>query len=92
MQTAHSITNVSFSATFDPIPPSEGGGSSLTVNFQVFDSGPNHIAGLFVTTDSWATWQIVPSRFASFAGSGENWVASFPRGHASHVRVRHILR
>ena len=77
MQTAFSISNVSFSATFNPLPPSEGGGSSLTVNFQIFNQGPNHIAGIFVTTDGWANWQIVPARFVSFGGGGENWVANF---------------
>jgi hypothetical protein len=77
MQTAFSITNVTFSATFNPLPPSEGGGSSLSVNFQIFNKGPNHIAGLFATTDSWATWQLVPARFVDFSDGGENWVANF---------------
>lgn len=77
MQTANSITNVRFSATFNPIPPSVGGGSSLSVNFQVFNRGPNHIAGLIVTTDSWRTWQEIPARFDSFSDGGENWLANF---------------
>src|SRR5271165_5384804 len=80
MQTAFSISNVSFSALFNPLPPSEGGGTSLSVNFQVFNQGPNHIAGLFVTTNSWATWQIVPANFVSFTDGGENWVANFSVG------------
>ena len=77
MQTAFSIRNVRFSATFNPLPPTEGGGSSLSVNFQVFDIGPNHIAGVFVTTNSWATWQMVPAQFVNFGNGGENWTASF---------------
>ncbi len=77
MQTAFSISNVRFSASFNPLPPAEGGGSSLSVNFQVFNSGPNHIAGLYVTTNGWAAWQIVPARFVSFSDGGENWVANF---------------
>ena len=85
MQTAFSITNVGFSATFNPLPPGEGGGSSLSVNFQVFNIGPNHIAGIFVTTDSWATWQMVPAQFVSFSNGGENWTASF--GVSTQVRT-----
>lgn len=77
MQTAFSISNVTFSASFNPLPPSQGGGTSLTVNFQIHNRGPNHISGLYVTTDSWATWQIVPGRFVDFNDGGENWVANF---------------
>ncbi len=77
MQTAFSITNVSFSATFNPTPSPGEEGSSLSVNFQVFNIGPNHIAGILVTTDSWATWQMVPARFVNFSDGGENWNASF---------------
>jgi len=77
MQTAFSISNVTFSASFNPLPSSEGGGTSLTVHFQIFNRGPNHISGLYVTTDSWATWQIVPARFVDFTDGGENWVANF---------------
>ncbi len=77
MQTAFSITNVQFSATFNPLPPSEGGGSSLSVTFQIFNIGPNHISGLYATTDSWATWQVIPAHFVDFGGGGENWAANF---------------
>jgi hypothetical protein len=77
MQTAFSITNVTFKASFNPLPPTQGGGSSLSVNFQIFDRGPNHLAGLFVTTNSWATWQVVPAGFVGFSGGGEDWAASF---------------
>ena len=77
MQTAFSINNVSSSATFNPLPVSEGGGSSLSVSFDIFNNGPNHIAGLFVTTDSWASWQIVHAQFVQFIAEGENWRANF---------------
>ncbi len=78
MQTAFSIDNVSSSATFDQ---GEGGEfSSLSVTFDIFDRGPNHIAGLFVTTDSWKTWQIVHAQFITFIDGGENWSASFSVG------------
>ncbi len=77
MQTAFSINNVSSSATFNPLPVSEGGGSSLSVSFDIFNRGPNHIAGLYVTTDSWFTWQIVHAEFVQFITGGENWSASF---------------
>jgi hypothetical protein len=77
VQTAFSINNVSSSATFNPLPVSEGGGSFLSVSFDIFNRGPNHIAGLFVTTDSWASWQIVHAKFVQFIADGENWSASF---------------
>jgi len=85
MQTAFSITNVTFSAGFNPVPPTEGGGSSLSVNFQILNRGPNHIAGLFVTTNSWATWQVIPAGFVSFSSEGENWTANF--GVQTQVRT-----
>ena len=77
MQTAFSIENVSSSASFNPLPVSEGGGSSLSVSFDIFNSGPNHIAGLFVTSGSWASWQIVHAQFVQFIDGGENWSAGF---------------
>ena len=77
MQTAFSIDNVSSSATFNPLPVSEGGGSSLSVSFDIFNNGPNHIAGLFATTDSWASWQIVHAQFVQFIDGGESWSAGF---------------
>jgi hypothetical protein len=73
VQTAFYIDNVSSSATFDQ---GEGEESSLSVTFDIFNRGPNHIAGLFVTTDSWGTWQIVHAQFVSFNDGGENWSAS----------------
>ena len=77
MQTAFSITDVTSSPTFNPLPPTMGGGSSLTVNFQILNQGPNHIAGLIVTTNSWATWQMVPASFVRFIGTAESWTAHF---------------
>ena len=77
MQTAFSIDNVSASATFNPLPVSEGGGSALSVSFDIFSNGPNHVAALYVTADSWATWQIVHASFVQFIDGGENWTASF---------------
>jgi hypothetical protein len=77
MQTAFSITDVTFTATFNPLPPALGGGSSLTVNFQIFNQGPNHLAGLIVTTNSWATWQMLPATFVRFSGTSESWTAHF---------------
>jgi hypothetical protein len=75
MQTAFSIADVTFSGTFNPLPPGVGGGSSLAVNFQIFNQGPNHIAGLIVTTNSWATWQMLPASFVRFSGTAETWTA-----------------
>lgn len=77
MQTAFSITNVTSSGRFNPLPVSQGGGSSLSVNFQILNRGPNHLAGIYVTTNSWATWQIIPAAFESFSSEGENWTANF---------------
>jgi hypothetical protein len=77
MQTAFSITDVTFSATFNSLPQALGGGSSLTVNFQIFNQGPNHLAGLLVTTNSWATWQMLPASFVRFSGTSESWTAHF---------------
>jgi hypothetical protein len=75
MQTAFSIADVTSSATFNPLPPGLGGGSTLRVNFQIFNQGPNHIAGLIVTTNSWATWQMLPASFVRFSGTAETWTA-----------------
>jgi hypothetical protein len=75
VQTALSITNVTFSASFNPIPPSQGGGSSLSVGFDVLGRGPNHIAGMYVTADSWGNWEEVHARFSNFTSNGEHWTA-----------------
>jgi len=76
MQTAFNITNVTFSATFDPEPPE----NALLVNFQIFNKGPNHVAGIIVTTNDWVTSQVAPARFVSFSDGGENWSVSFSGG------------
>ncbi len=77
MQTASFIVGVSASATFSPLPVSAGGGSSLSVTFYIFQNGPNHIAGIYVTTDNWYTWQVVHAKFVEFIDFGEQWSASF---------------
>jgi len=79
MQTAFNINNVTSSAFFSPDLGEAGGTglSTLSVSFDIFNRGPNHIAGLFVTTDSWGSWQIVHAQFEHFIDEGENWSASF---------------
>jgi hypothetical protein len=81
-QTAFSITNVSFSGSivegFLPDSPTPVFFPQLSVNFQIFNSGPNHVAGLIVTTDSWVTSQIVPAAFQGFGAGFEFWRAIFP--------------
>ena len=72
MQTAFSITNVTFSA--DPVAP---GLISLSVNFQIFNNGFSHVAGLVVTTDFWRTSQIAPAAFQGFGAGFEFWRADF---------------
>ena len=46
MQTAFSIDNVSFT---DPVAPTV---VDLIVEFQIFNNGPSHVAGLVVTTSA----------------------------------------
>jgi hypothetical protein len=85
VQTANIIFPVSPSATFNPLPVSEGGGSSLSVDFDIFNNGLNHIAGIYVTTNNWFTWQVVHAQFVQLITDGEpfpqpvgeNWNASF---------------
>jgi hypothetical protein len=72
MQTAFSIANVTFSA--DPEAP---GVVVLSVNFQIFNNGPSHVAGLIVTTDFWVTSQVAPAAFQGFGGGFEFWRADF---------------
>jgi hypothetical protein len=72
MQTAFSITAVTFSA--DPVAP---GVVALSVNFQIFNNGPSHVAGLIVTTDFWITSHIAPAVFQGFGAGFEFWRADF---------------
>jgi hypothetical protein len=72
MQTAFSITDVSFSA--DPVAP---GVVALTVNFQVNNNGPSHVAGLMVTTDFWITSHVAAASFQGFGAGFEFWRADF---------------
>ena len=72
MQTAFSIKNVSFFA--DPVAP---GVVELEVNFQIFNNGPSHVAGLVVTTDFWITSQVAIAKFQGFGGGFEFWQATF---------------
>jgi hypothetical protein len=72
MRTATSVTNVTFNA--DPVAP---GTVELTVNFQIHNSGPSHVAGLFVTTDFWITSSVAPARFLNFGLGFEFWQVVF---------------
>jgi hypothetical protein len=72
MQTAFSITNVSFSA--NPVAP---GVVALTVDFRVSNNGPSHVAGLVVTTDFWITSHVAPGAFKGFGAGFESWRANF---------------
>ena len=80
MQTAFSINNVSSNSS--PVGESNEGPAAinLSVSFDIFNQGPNHIAGLYVTTDSWFTWQVVHAQFVTFINGGESWSASFTSG------------
>jgi hypothetical protein len=75
VQTAFSIMNVSFDA--DPVAPGE---VVLSVDFQIHNNGPSHVAGLVVTTDFWITSSIVPARFQGFGAGFEFWHAGFTAG------------
>jgi hypothetical protein len=81
-QTAFSIANVTFTGGivegFLPGSPVPVFFPQLTVNFQVFDRGPNHVAGLIATTDSWKTSQIVTAAFQGFGAGFEFWRAIYP--------------
>jgi len=72
MQTAYSINNVSFAA--DPVAP---GTVVLTVNFEIYNNGPSHVAGLVVTTNYWVTSTIAPATFQGFGAGFEHWKAEF---------------
>ena len=80
VQTAFSITNVTFSANH--VAP---GVVSLIVDFQVHNNGPSHVAGLAVTTDFWGSSHIVPAVFQSFGAGFEFWHASFSVNTSSSV-------
>src|SRR5262245_61847717 len=51
--------------------------SSLRVDFQVFNNGPSHVAGLIVTTDFWKTSHVVTAAFQGFGAGFEFWRATF---------------
>ena len=72
MQTAFSITDVSFNA--DPVAPNV---VVLEVDFRIHNSGPSHVAGLMVTTDFWVTSQVAGARFQGFGAGFEFWKATF---------------
>jgi hypothetical protein len=72
MQTAFFIDNVSFTA--DPVAP---GVVVLSVDFQIHNNGPSHVAGLVVTIDFWVTSHIAPATFTGFGQGFEFWHASF---------------
>jgi hypothetical protein len=72
VQTAFNIANVSFSP--DPVA---SGVVELTVNFQIFNNGPSHVAGLIVTTDFWVTSHVAPAAFQGFGAGSESWRATF---------------
>ncbi len=79
-QTAFSIANVTFSGSLGGFAGNE---PHLSVDFQIFNRGPFHVAGLIVTTDFWVTSQVAPATFQSFGAiSGlpfgfEFWRATF---------------
>jgi hypothetical protein len=90
-QTAFSIRNVTFSGSmvegFQPGSPVPVFFPQLSVQFRIFNRGPNHVAGLIVTTDSWASSQIVPAKFQGFGDDFENWSATFPSSPALSAPV-----
>jgi hypothetical protein len=72
MQTAFSITGVSFNAEVV-----EDEGARLNVDFEVHDTGPSHVAGLVVTTDFWTTSQVVLAAYQRTTDGFEVWHADF---------------
>jgi hypothetical protein len=72
MQTAFSISSVSFSA--NPVAPNV---VDLIVNFHISNNGPSHVAGLVVTTDFWVTSHVAPAAFQGFGAGFEAWRAVF---------------
>ena len=73
MQTAFFINNVS-----PTIATPVSGLVSVTVDFQIHNNGPAHVAGLVFTTDDWKTTQVVPAVFQGFGQGFEFWSASPP--------------
>jgi len=86
MQTAFSITNVTFSA--DPVAP---GQVNLTVKFQIHNNGPSHVAGLVVTTDFWITSHIASAVFQGFGAGFEFWQASFSVSASTPVTFEFVI-
>jgi hypothetical protein len=82
-QTAFSISNVTSSVSakeYFPSGPSPAFFQQLSVDFQIRNSGPNHVAGLVVTTNNWVSSQVVAAQFNSFGDDFEFWSATFPQG------------
>jgi hypothetical protein len=86
MQTAFSITGVTFSANH--LAP---GLIGLSVNFQIFNNGPSHVAGLVVTTDFWGTSQIAPAAFQGFGAGFEFWRANFSVSGVSSATFEFVI-
>jgi hypothetical protein len=86
MQTAFSITNVSFSA--GAVFP---GTISLTVDFEIHNNGPSHVAGLIVTTDFWKTSHVAPAVFQSFVANFERWKATFQVSGVASVDFEFVI-
>ena len=86
MQTAFSITDVSFSA--DPVAP---GVVALTVDFRIFNNGPSHVAGLVVTTDFWITSQVAPAAFQGFGPGFEFWRSGFQVAASPPVTFEFVI-
>jgi hypothetical protein len=98
-QTAFSIVNVTFVGSVQETFVGEGGVPEffpqLSVEFVIDGRGPNHVAGLILTTDSWVTSQVVPAAFQSFgnipgvSNQVENWEVTLQLG--SPVAVEGLI-
>ncbi|HZR17348.1 MAG TPA: hypothetical protein VFE51_08475 [Verrucomicrobiae bacterium] len=86
MQTAFSITDVSFIA--DPVAPSA---VVLEVNFNIHNSGPSHVAGLIVTTDFWVTSHVAPGTFQGFGAGFEFWKADFQVSQSPPLNFEFVI-
>jgi hypothetical protein len=86
MQTAFFIRNVTFSAnqTFPGV-------IDLVVNFQVFNNGPSHVAGLVVTTDFWITSSVANAQFKGFGAGFEFWQATFQLSGVSSATFEFVI-
>jgi hypothetical protein len=49
----------------------------LVVDFEIFNNGPSHVAGLVVTTDFWITSHVAPAAFQGFGAGSESWRVVF---------------